>query len=435
MLGVDDNTLALAAAAMRGGHDQIVMIDGLAARAGEAAKLAPQALLFTEWEVLLGASGFEAILLAADEPALRVEQLRRLTQLQRGIAVLVSHPLSMSMLEYYELEMIRQETAAVVQPYLPARWHPAVAKLQSLIENGNDSPFGAVEQIVFQRNLSSRDRQNVLRQFARDADILQQLAGQATQLHAFASSGALARTTAIPVAPPQSSQESRNQTSPGDLRDLVVQLNCDRGLICRWNVSPKTDQAEATLTVVGLHGVANLHITDEGRPWRLEIQSTSDSTVYDYPNWNPAAAALAKLNEAHQSLVEMPPTLAEAARTVELVETIDRSLARGRTIDLHHEEFTDIGTFKGTMTSVGCGLLVAGLALVVLVALVHLVAVQAGWNQLAAQLDNWPYLLLAVCAIYLLLQPLVFIGKRRQKSETSSSNGERGAGMGRMDKL
>ena len=72
------------------------------------------------------------------------------------------------------------------------------------------------------------------------------------------------------------------------------------------------------------------------------------------------------------------------SRTVELAETIDTSLARGRTIDLHREDFTDIGTFKGTMTSLGCGLLMVGLALTVFVAVAGGVAAQMGWNQLAA---------------------------------------------------
>ncbi len=84
---------------------------------------------------------------------------------------------------------------------------------------------------------------------------------------------------------------------------------------------------------------------------------------------------------------------------------------RGRTIDLHREEFTDIGTFKGTMASLGCGLLMAGLALVVFVAMFRVLAVQAGWNGVVQILDFWPYLLLAVLGIFLVLQLLVLIGK------------------------
>src|SRR5262245_52824688 len=103
LLGVDDTTLIVAAAAARGGKHRITLIDGQAARASQAVALAPQAKRFNEWETLLSTAEIDAIVIAADEPAVRVEQLRRLIQLQRGIALLVSHPLSLSMLECYEL--------------------------------------------------------------------------------------------------------------------------------------------------------------------------------------------------------------------------------------------------------------------------------------------------------------------------------------------
>ena len=410
LLGIDNVSLAVAAAAA-GGRHEIVLIDGQAARAKEAAAIAPRAKTFSEWETLLSGEGIEAIVVAADEPALRVEQLKRLIQLQRGIAVLVSHPLSLSMLESYELEMIREESASVVMPYLPARFHPAVEELETLVDQAGESTIGAVEQITFQRSLAERDRDSVLRQFARDVDLLQVLAGKTVKMHAFASG-----TGPGMAAGANSGQGMGKPVAVSDLRNLVVQMTTDRGLICRWTVMPTNEQAGATLTLVGSQGEANLRIADDKRPWRLEVRSTGEATTREFPGWDPAATALDQLNQAHTTPGEVPPSWAEGARTVELAETIDRSLARGRTIELHDEEFSDIGTFKGTMTSVGCGLLVAGLMLVVVVALVHLVAVQAGWNQLAAQLDNWPYLLLAVCGIYLLLQPLVFIGKPRKGS-------------------
>ena len=45
---------------------------------------------------------------------------------------------------------------------------------------------------------------------------------------------------------------------------------------------------------------------------------------------------------------------------MELAETIDRSLHKGRTIELHYEDYTEEGTFKGTMTSLGCGAAAVG---------------------------------------------------------------------------
>jgi predicted dehydrogenase len=430
LLGVDDVTLAVAAAAMQSNEREVVLIDAQAARANEAAAIAPQARLFVEWEALLGGAGIEAIVLAADEPMVRVEQLRRLIQLQRGIAVLVSHPLVMSMLECYELEMIREESASVIMPYLPARLHPAMREMQDLVDKADGSVIGAIEQITFQRSMARRDREGVLRQFTRDVDVLQVLAGNTTKLHAFASDGASGRVASIAGEKGRAEYDSQKTAASSDLRNLVVQMTTGDGLVIRWTVVPTTDLTAATLTLVGSQGEANLRLTDDKRPWRLEIRSSSETQTHDYPGWDPAMTALDQLAEAHVASTDLPPTWAEAARTVELAEAIDLSLARGRTIELHEEEFSDIGTFKGVMTSVGCGLLVAVIALVIVVAMVHLLAVQAGWNQLAARLDNWPYLLLVLCGIYLLLQSLVFIGKPRHKTKVDAATEKGGGGEG-----
>lgn len=402
MLGVDDATLALAAAAMRGGHDEIALIDATASRAAEAKAIAGNARPMTNWENALDTSSLDAVLVAADQPMgepsnIRVEQLRRL--IQAGMPLIVSHPISLSMLECYELEMIREESHSVVLPYLPAQWHPAAIQLQSLVEQDDSAEIGSIEQIVFERFLPVRNRETVLRQFAMDADLLQFVAGPATKLHALGTEAG---------------------KSAGPYLNLTVQMTSARGLVCRWSVSPAEAGSGSRLTVIGAHGKAVMQMPDRGA-WQLEVRGTSNM---EDPHWDPAAMALEKLAAAMQS-EQTEPTWAQASRTVELAETIDRSLAKGRTIDLHQEEFTDIGTFKGTMTSIGCGLLVAGLVLVVVVALLHLLAVQAGWGKLANLLDHWPILLLVVCGLYLLLQPLAFIGRPRQTQDKGGNESRR----------
>jgi len=402
LLGVDEATLAVATAAARDGHDEIV-IDASAARAAEAKSIARSARMIADWENALDTNSVDAVVVAAnqpsgDQPDLRIEQLRRL--IQTGIPTLVSHPINLSMLECYELEMIREESRSIVLPYLPARWHPVATEMHSLVEQGKSSAMGGIEQVVFERFLPQRNREGVLRQFAIDADLMQFVAGDATKMHALGSG---------------------TGTSVGPYANLTVQMTCEQELVCRWCVSPVEDQPGGRLTLVGSQGKSVLWMPEDHSPWRLEIRTLPNATVKDYVDWDPASTALAKLAAAREG-EPVDPTWAEAARTVELAETIDRSLARGRTIDLHREEFTDIGTFKGTMTSIGCGLLVAGLVLVVLVAMLHLLAVQAGWVQLANLLDRWPYLLLLVCGIYLLLQPLAFIGKSERKTTAPPSN-------------
>ena len=193
LLGVDDEMLAVAAGVQASAHDEIVMLDALAARSGEAAKVARKAKLVTDWEQFLDSDSVDAVLVAADQPALRVDQLRKLIQV--GMPVLVSHPISPSMLDCYELDMIRRDTKSIVVPNLPARWHPAIAEVEPLLGEHShaqiESPqLGTIDQLIFERYLADRGREAVLRQFARDADLMQLLGGDATTLHALGSGAA-----------------------------------------------------------------------------------------------------------------------------------------------------------------------------------------------------------------------------------------------------
>jgi hypothetical protein len=101
-----------------------------------------------------------------------------------------------------------------------------------------------------------------------------------------------------------------------------------------------------------------------------------------------------------------------------------RSLRKGRTVEIHDEEFSESGTFKGMMTSVGCGLLIAGLMLLGFVAVAQQLAEAAGLELLANVLSKWPFLLLIVMIGFLLLQGLLRFARtspaRRDNSRKST---------------
>src|SRR4029078_4130164 len=86
---------------------------------------------------------------AGGEPIARIDQLRRLIQLR--MPVLVSHPVSLSMLDCFELEMSREESNCVVLPYVRGRWHPASAELGTILDGSQSSRIAATEQITFER--------------------------------------------------------------------------------------------------------------------------------------------------------------------------------------------------------------------------------------------------------------------------------------------
>ncbi len=329
------------------------------------------------WETMLHDRPADAVIVArAADHDLRAEQLRKLVQ--AGVPMLIAHPVVDSMLVYYELDMIRRESGCVMVPIAPWRWHPAVDQLITLIE-AQDSPLGAIGQATFDRTLTAREKAGVLAQFACDVDLIRDTCGDVTKLSAHSA--------------------AHDEAS---YANLGVQMSGPGPTVVRWSIGPVEEAPRGALTVIGARGKATLHMPDEGA-WRLETRIDGQIDAESFLKWNMADAAIVHLTGAMNG---EPPALdwTEAARSVELAEAIDRSLVKGRTIELHNEEFTDIGTFKGTMTSVGCGLLLAGLIAVFSLGIIEAVARHLGFPAVADALRFWPYWLAGLLIVFLLMQ-------------------------------
>jgi len=345
---------------------------------------------FDSWEALLDQQQVDAVIVARDaDQDRRAEQLRKL--IQAGVPVIAAHPVLDSMLVCYELDMIRRETQSVVLPLLADRHHPAIRALAQLAHMGDDSPLGKIEQMTIQRGTSRLSRSEVEQQFARDVDLIRAVAGDMTRL------GAMAGGTEQP-----------------DYGSLGVQMSGPLGAVGRWNVLPAPTEQGATIMLVGTKGKAIAHDPADGAPWTLEQTIGGEHKTEHYLHWNPAGAALDQLAAAMCG-EETEPNWVDAARSVELTETIARSLTKGRTIELYYEDYTEEGTFKGTMASLGCGLLLAALLLLGVVAIVE---------QLGAPVKLWPYLLVAVLGGFLLLQllMLVFGGTSRDSQKPPAAD-------------
>jgi hypothetical protein len=98
-----------------------------------------------------------------------------------------------------------------------------------------------------------------------------------------------------------------------------------------------------------------------------------------------------------------------ACRDQEAAEAVDRSLARGRTIELFSEEHTEEQSFKGIMAMGGCLLLVMALGILFIAVIVEgLRLPMRGWPLWRI----WPLYLLVPFVVFLLLQLLPFVVKR-----------------------
>ena len=114
------------------------------------------------------------------------------------------------------------------------------------------------------------------------------------------------------------------------------------------------------------------------------------------PTWHSMRLAAATGGAAEK------PDWVDAARSTELTETIDRSLKRGRTVELYNEEYSEASTFKGLMSAIGCCLLVVGMLVVVVVGVL-----EDFLRRHVPLVPKWPYVLLAVLGAFLALQLLL----------------------------
>jgi myo-inositol 2-dehydrogenase/D-chiro-inositol 1-dehydrogenase len=377
ILGVDACTLALAKAAAENAELELAWVceldmPGREAQAAELRSVAHGARLAPSWELFLDRTLVDAVLVASsDQEDLRSEQLRKLVQV--GMPLVVAQPAVKSMLLYYELDMIRRDTACVLVPYLPSRLHPAVQALASVIADGS---VGPIEQITFERPMAERTKPGVLAAFARDVDLVRCLCGEVNRIGAM---GAASEDAAY--------------------AHLGVQMSGATAALARWTVVPGQGEADGRLLAIGTSGKIELQMRERGGVW-IWRQSLGDQVIErEFPFWSPAAAALSELAEALRGQTTKLDWV-DACRCVELTEAVPRSLHKGRTVELHYEDYTEEGTFKGTMTSLGCGVLLLGLVLLPIVALADNIQLHARF---------WPALLLLLLAVFLGLQLLKLV--------------------------
>lgn len=334
-----------------------------------------------------------------DGEARRIEAVRLLVQ--AGRSLLLAHPLSMSMLWAYELDMIRQDSGAVLIPWLPARLHPLVARLRQEIEAGvaGASAHGALETVRLERLLPDRSRERVLAALARDVDLVRCLVGEPTKLGTLGGSDTAAAWGTLAVG----------FTGP----DLVP---------VRWQVSPGAPIG-LKITLQYAAGSLSVEAPDDG-PWTWNGPPT-DAVICDAGDTMLAVVHAALDTDAAVPATQPggPPAAgwADAARAIELAETVPRSLAKGRSVDLHREEFSELGTFRGTMASLGCGLVLAALLLLLLATLVGGIAREFGWEFGKRVAAAWPFVILAALVAFLALQILpLLIGGGPSRGQTGT---------------
>lgn len=397
LLGADERTAELLRAVLESRRFELAgvcevepqALDSQAA--GGASELAPvlsRLRRFATWELLLETGQIDAVIVARGEDAdLRTEQLRKLVQVEQP--ALVAHPVVDSMLVYYELDMIRRDTHAVLVPELADRMHPAVQALAEIVRQGEASPIGKAEHLVMERCLSTPNKQLVDRQFARDVDVIRAIAGDMTRLGAMAGA---------PGSP--------------NYAALGVQMHGPAGIDARWSVVAIQAACGAKITLTGARGRVTVELDAVDAPWTMETQTSGAPQRQEFEGRDSADVVLAQFAAAIDKQ-PIAPDWVDACRAVELTETIARSLQKSRTIELYYEDYTEEATFKGLMASLGCGLLLLTMMLLVLVGVLEQMRVPG--------LGVWRYGLVAVLAVFLGLQLLLLAAKKKSGEPAAKS--------------
>jgi hypothetical protein len=419
LIGIDDDALALVRwAVQQGGHALVAAFD-VGPRAAEVQAIAPHIQPSEDWESLVLGSAVDAVVVGRGGAGLtqatgipdderRADQLRKLAQ--AAVPMLVVCPACEAIVGF-EIEMIARDTRSVIVPFIPNSDHPAVRKLAELVAWGDASPLGRIEQVVLEREQTDRSRRAVLTQLAQDAALLRQLVGP---IHGVSASGPAATAGRDPLGP--------KPKEPPALSNLSVHVSGQEGLAARWSIGPALEGEQGTISLIGTHGKAMLKMPAAGH-WTLS-PAGGNQTQQTFSPDHDAAQVFSRLTHAMSGLAEEPEAWLNACRDQEVAEAVDRSLARGRTIELFNEEHTEEESFKGVMAMGGCLLLVMAMGVVFLATIVEgLRLPMRDWPLW----QYWPIYLLVPIAAFLLLQLLQLAIKRDEGSLQHMVTGEKPA--------
>ena len=413
LLGYDSDAYLLVRWLVDDGQHELMFVIGAGGAANLLLTLIPGVQVRDSWEELLLGSTVDVVIFARGEQTallehglnpddLRADQLRKLAQ--AAVPMLVVCPACDAIIGF-EIEMIRRDVGGLIWPYVPGQHHPAIRELACLVERSHDSPLGQLEQVTFDREQSRRDRVSVLQQLSRDFALLRSLVGT---LQSVSGSGPARDVGRDPLGP-------KLKELPA-LANLSVALTSESRLPARWSISPPTTGDLGRLTLIGQRGKAILTMPAEG-DWSLDIAGDTYSTT----NF----ASDADLSEVFQQLSQNIQSVAATAaspwisscRDQEAAEAVDRSLSRGRTIELFNEEHTEEASFKGVMAMGGCLLLACALVIVLFAAVVEgLHLPMRNWPVWRL----WPVYLLAAIGLFLLLQ-LFRLAVKRPELRSSST--------------
>lgn len=405
LFDVEDQLVELARAAAQFKDHAITVVVEPGEHAAEVLRLFPAATLEANWESLLVAGRFDVLAVGRSirEIATREELLRR--AVQEGVPLVCVQPAADAIV-MHELAMIQRDTHSLLAVWNPSQQHPAAQRLLAL---AREKP---ISQIVWQRSLRKNSRPTVFAQLARDAALLQSLAGP------------LDRVTAAGSA------------SAEKIASLVVTFSGSGEALTQWLLQPAAEQAGGKLSITAGGEQYQLEMPADDSAWIL-TQAPTAARLEEVRETIPLGEAMLRSIEELQTTDPSAPTITQtwkaACQAAELAEGAQQSLRRSRTIQLYFEEHSEEQSFKGVMAISGCLVLLLMLALVGLSVVIDasgLPVRNSAWWRL------WPLYVLVPAVLLLAAQSLwrVFATKARTSTLGDANASRRDAESQRGEK-
>jgi hypothetical protein len=196
---------------------------------------------------------------------------------------------------------------------------------------------------------------------------------------------------------------------------LQIQMTATEMSSLRWSVaSSSAAGAGMQLTLLGERGATTL-LEAGGDQWHLNTTVEGTSETETIPTSHPARRAIERLATAVVNSNSEASTWPAATRDMEVVDAVELSLQKGRTIEVFQQQLTEQLAFRGTMAALGCGLL-----LLVFFGVVGVAMLGGAEGMMRQRLaPAWPIILLAVLAFFLLLQAVPLLAQKSRKSDDS----------------
>ena len=414
LLGDDLRTVSLVRAVLESGNHTL-RCTALAPRCHQELRSAfPGLRAAAGWEELLADVTVDVVIVSSDDEQV-LAAARQLLTAGKSLAMLPAPGQSSALM--YELTLIQADAGMHLIPLLPLRGHPQVQELRRLI---GLRAFGAVHHLQLERRLvpssgtSLLSTEQLSRCLLEDIDLLRALGGDYDPLSA-SRSGDSARGVSL-----------ASVTLSGD--------GCPQAV---WSATAAQGDASWALVLAGDRATARLSGTPEHHEFRLETtlpdgpktpagdsddqrsRHRSESNASDLDRADPGPWLLDCIEDTWTGRAGAPGWT-DMTRAFELLDAVDRSVRRRRTIDLHFEVPSERSVFKTQMTAAGCCLLMLTLfATVVYLLLGAMFDLGDTAMQIARALIFLPL------GVFLVLQVLLFLTRPSAPLPGAGGTGDR----------